>query len=167
MRWHRPIILKVFEAINLNGISIDHVETLRGLRHALRNGHRKRTGKHRIDLNGSYLCPRFKKSKGQRTQPGPDLNDLCSFANSRVTHDAPNSTGIMDKVLSQGLCWAHTQRLADRMHFNRAKQPALAGLGIAGHIRRGISTGRSHAPILKDQYHPTEFECPSAEHGVP
>ena len=167
MRWCRPIILKVFEAINLNGIAIDHVEALPSLGHPLRNGHGKRTSKHRIDLNGAYLCPRFKKSKGQRTQPGPDLNDLRSFANSRVTHDAPNSTGIMDKVLSQGLSWAHTQRLANRMHFDRTKQPALAGLGITGHIRRGISTGRSHAPILKDQYHPTEFECPSAEHGVP
>ena len=167
MRWRRPIILKVFEAINLNGIAVDDMEALRGLGHSLRNGNRKRTGKHRIDLNGAYLRPSLKKSKGQRTQPGPDLNDLCSFANPRVTHDAPNSTGIMDKVLSQGLSWAHTQRLANRMHFDRTKQPALAGLGITGHIRRGISTGRSHAPILKDQYHPTEFECPSAEHGVP
>ena len=167
MRRRRPIILKVLEAINLNGIAVDDMEALRGLGHSLCNGHRKRTGKHRIDLNGAYLRPSLKKSKGQRTQPGPDLNDLRSFANSRVAHDASNSAGIMNKVLAKGFSWAHPQCLADRMHFNRTKQPALAGLGITGHIRRGISTGRSHAPILKDQYHPTEFECPSAEHGVP
>jgi len=80
-----------------------------------------------VDFHRGDLRTGLDQRQGERTEPGPDLDDLCPGLDPRQPGDAADRVGVDDEVLAQGAAGPQAVAVEDVSDLTARERHATNG----------------------------------------